>query len=802
MMPLTTCLALLTVTAPTAQVAVLDEPGFPVYGGLASLPPGHIVDLLRRCGLSAEGRTAAQLDGLTPAAYPALVLASGNTFPLPALAALRAYHQAGGILILSGVPFCHPTVKTGGQWRSQGHREYFRHDAQGLGTGGFLDAPGRLKVATPGFQPNPLALQPEDLPSGEQHLQGLDVASLPAEDEVLPLIEAIDPRGGPARPVTALIRHKCPEFNGAIDLWIGQVASRLEEADSLLASRLIVRGAAWCLKAKGLLTPEAAAQAFAASDKLGHPSPLPTHLAYTPQPRPWGQTYLPQCPPPARRWNVVATRGVPRDGMVALACLQALTSRTQPRLYFNCHAMAQAFLDFHVAQGYLDGYDVAADWRAPFKQFADAYKGAIVADPQLYRGELLALNVAACEDLILLTPELAKELGISVKIDLRGRFATFAEGLEWVWQTYGPRLSRHVCQIDIPGRLGVGSFAYNMAWRGPIFWPAGPVDGGYRGADIFREKQVVAHILSQMAPDAVMLGFPAGGDGIGLGEGGGVELASSYSLGLVASDFLVNAAILSGVRIDSLKQTPQAAPPPLARDKVYIALNLSDGDNLCVWWNLWKDRYFDRPRFGSFPLAFGMGPSIIDLMPGVAQWYYQHGGPNTEFFPDVSGIAYTQPENYGKAFADREAAWGTFLDWTKRYMARLDMHTIRTVGGGDDELKRYAAALPVQSLLGDMGRYSGREGIANLTYSLPDQTPVFRSVTSWRYGKGGFLREVREQVGKTRPAFVNGFVHCWTFDSQEAIAAIVDQRDADMVFVTPGQLAQLYREARGRGWAK
>jgi len=93
-----------------------------------------------------------------------------------------------------------------------------------------------------------------------------------------------------------------------------------------------------------------------------------------------------------------------------------------------------------------------------------------------------------------------------------------------------------------------------------------------------------------------------------------------------------------------------------------------------------------------------------------------------------------------------------------------------------------------------MGRYSGHSGIDNLTYSLPSGMPVFRSATSWRYGKPGFLREVREQVGTRRPAFVNGFVHCWTF-TMDDLARIYDERDADMVFVTPAQLASLYREA-------
>lgn len=52
--------------------------------------------------------------------------------------------------------------------------------------------------------------------------------------------------------------------------------------------------------------------------------------------------------------------------------------------------------------------------------------------------------------------------------------------------------------------------------------------------------------------------------------------------------------------------------------------------------------------------------------------------------------------------------------------------TIRTAGGNDEKhdeeaIARYAAALPsCHSIFADMGRYSGRSGIANLTYSLLD----------------------------------------------------------------------------------
>jgi hypothetical protein len=100
-----------------------------------------------------------------------------------------------------------------------------------------------------------------------------------------------------------------------------------------------------------------------------------------------------------------------------------------------------------------------------------------------------------------------------------------------------------------------------------------------------------------------------------------------------------------------------------------------------------------------------------------------------------------------------------------------------------------------------MGCYSGHHGYSNLTYDLPDQPkgmPVFRAMTTWRNFGTGFLGEIREQVGTNRPAFVNGFVHCWTFHEKD-VQRIVENAGPDIVFVTPTQLAALYKQARRKG---
>lgn len=182
------------------------------------------------------------------------------------------------------------------------------------------------------------------------------------------------------------------------------------------------------------------------------------------------------------------------------------------------------------------------------------------------------------------------------------------------------------------------------------------------------------------------------------------------------------------------------------------------------------------------------------MQPGVIEWYFENAPPGTEFICDVSGAAYIDPQHFGTSLDNKEAAWAGYLGWKKLLMKPMCLKSVRTVAGGDDVIERYVKALPgCHSIFADMGRYSGRDGISNLSYTLQGK-PVFRAVTSWRYGKEGFLKEIHEQVGSQRPAFVNGFVHSWTF-TMDDLDRIHDAAGKEIVFVTPSQLAQLYQQA-------
>jgi hypothetical protein len=785
-------------------VAVFVQNGFSSYGGTPALPPSKMVDLLEQHGFRTETLSAAELADpaiLNVKRVTVLVMPYGNAFPKSAFTNLRAFHARGGCLILNGVPFCHPCDLVNGKWKDMGHQPFFGHGPDGIGTGGF-GGPMALERNPQFFIPGrPLGLDETLILEADRPTPWLDARSFPRGDEIIPLINV--GLADEQYPGAALIRHHCAAFRGARDVWIGTVADRMEETDAYLAGQLLLRGVLWCEVEKGELTRTEFTVRLAKIGKSDIPKPLPYNLPFAVTPRPWGDSFLPKSKPPARHLLVVDAGNLNADERIALACLQGLTSREQPRIWINRGWVSdkndrpyqdQTWLEWHKEKKYIDSYEVVQDWTSLFRQFTNCYQGAIIPDAKLYRGELLAVNVAACEDLIIATPELARKLGLPVKIDLRGKFNTYAEGMKWVWSTYKNQLDHHLCNYLYPGRLRNCAFAYDFQWRGVVFWLTGSEDQFRPGVDVIAENRVMAEILAEMDPNGAVLGYPWQGDTVGIGEGAGVAFVSRYAKALIPSDYLANTCVMSGVRVkETFEQPRQPATPALDRNAIYVALSLTDGDNLGLWMG-WFQRYFKHPSYGTFPLAFGMGPTIGDICPAAAQWYFEHAAPNTEFFADVSGLAYTQPDRYGTAYADRDRVIADFLNWTAREMKSLGMRTARMAQGSDKIVSQYARGLPFcHSIMPDYSRSWSRSGIGQLTYALPEGTPVFRTAIYDAHGRTEFYRQLCEQIGERRPAFVNGTINCWDFSPDE-IASLVQQKPADVVFVTPTQLAALFRQ--------
>jgi hypothetical protein len=779
-----------TVSAAPAQkphVAVFSEPGFPDYNQTPLVSPKQIASELRQVGISAELLGAQALSDpakLNTKTYAAVILAYGNDYPQAAIPALRAFHQQGGDLVLSAVPFTHAVKQNAdGTWQDTGSEDApALFGPQGVGVGGYRDGPsGQITVASS----NPLGLARLGLNWGQGHSTQIpDPATLPIGDTSVPILVA----GG--EPVAALIVHQDSMFPGAIDVW---TTNGVQGDDPLIAYasvQLIVRGTIAALTRQGRFSASQEQDAFAALDALPRPH-AEVNLTLPTPPRPY-PTLQPKGPTPAQHLFVADVRHLPQDEILLLASLQGIVNRQKPRIYLIASDDDQFWLDQMQAQGETGSPIPVADPLSLLTTFRQEIKGAVVPDPNIYVSPCIAVDIAGLDDLAIATPTLAARMGLPIKSDLRGKFKNDADALSYARTALLPHMNPYLALCLDPPLLGT-QVDDIIAARGTCFWVTGPKAQNRPGADMAVERAAIVQTFAQMPLGAVIRGFWWHGDGMGLDETPGVALASRYGKITTVSDYVANYSVMSGVRLSSLKQKPQPPAPTLDRSKVYIAITVSDGDNLCTWRDYFY-HYFQDPLFGTFPLAFGMGPSLIDVAPVQAQWYYEHASPTTEFLCDVSGVGYIYPTDWALALKNRPQSLETFYDWTGRYMARMDMHTLRLMNVSAKDIAQAGADLPqVGFLMPDYG-LAGETDYGQFTYTLPTGQAVFRGASDGP-GAEKLAAEIRAHAGDTRPAFLNAFAYNWG-DSLADFKKMLDLLGPNYVAVTPSQLNTLYKEAQ------
>jgi len=775
-----------TSAASPPRVAVFSQEGFPFYGPLVQTSPRAIAANLEAAGLPTDlldVKALADPAKFNRKAYAAVVLPYGNTYPKAAFANLRTFHQGGGCFALSGVPFTHGVeVNSRGIWNDLGHKtETALFGPEGIGVGGFVAAPsGDVRIAAG----DPLGLMGLKLDWGRSDtLQILDTASLRPVDRLVPVLSA----GGKA--ISALVTHPNGAFPDSVDVWTITKAGM--EGDDLTraygAEQLLARGVVAALAQKGLLTPAQRMAAFQQMNKQPRPA-VYANLILPAPPRPY-PTLQPKRPLPARHLFVADVRKLDKDTQRLLFCLQGLVNRKQPRIFLISDENDPFWLDTMQKQGHLDVPSVVADPLTLLQTFRDSYHGAVVPDPNIYVSPVVAVNIAAADDLLLATPELAAKLNLPIKTDLRGRFCDDADAMRFVRTDLLPRMNPFLGAILAPQVLG-SQLDDIIAAKGICFWVTGPMESKKPGANMLAETAELEALLAQMPLGAVVRGYPWAGDGNGLGERPGVALLSRFGKMLTASDYVSNYSVMSGFPLTHLAQKPQPPAPKLDPSKTYIALVLSDGDNLALWRGAARPLFTD-PLHGTFPVGYGLGPTLLDVAPPLLEWYYAHMAPTDEFICDVSGAGYVYPSAWGKALKDLPGARRRFYrDWTQDYMARTGMKGLRVMVAPDDDLTWVGAETPqVAFQMPDYGYLGG--DYAHLTYTLPSSQPVFRAA-SFGPEAQDLADQIRSHVGKSRPAFLSVFVSFWGADMTK-LKKTLDLLGPGYVAVTPSQLSTLYR---------
>jgi len=652
-------------------------------------------------------------------------------------------------------------------------------------------------------------------------------AALPAEDEINGIVEARENGSRRGFPV-ALIRHGCFRFRGAVDVWAGTqwLSDPRDPAEVLLLRQLLLRSTVCALREADSLSEGEAAALRSRVDRWARRHRLPARVPVPFQPR-RVRRVLPANPPvrPAASVVVCNAAADPRDVQVALACLQGLVNRRNPRLYLVYTDHDERWLTSYQERRYVGEVERLAEADAVVARFRSEVSGAVLVDERYLNAGLM---LAAVRGAVVCSPALAKRWQLPVVGDLRGCWKHEVEAYRWAFRTLWPQMSHDVlCHAHPSG--SPQQLDYLVSHRIFTWFIAGGVDGADPGRDPVEETLFTEALFAATAPHAPVLGWWGWNDPAnGIGEYWGMTLASRYAKLTLGTEFLTNMSFHSGIpaaRRRFQSQADRLPPPTLDPTKVYVALSVLDSGNDPWYWLRPQRDVWEAPGRGETPTGWVIGPLLLDLAPGIVEWYYGHLTERDELICALSGVGYMNVPDYGTAYDGRRAVLEEYLGLTARYMRRLDLRTLQTYHGSwgepsdyteDGDLARYAATLPrLAALFPDVGRHEST-GYANSHRFLAGpggSVPVFHCLTRWIPWTlssdlsdrpedreiAGLVEEVRRMTPEERPAFMSAFALSWTF-RPEMLNHAAQVLGEPYVFVTPSRLAAVAQQARaGRG---
>lgn len=145
------------------------------------------------------------------------------------------------------------------------------------------------------------------------------------------------------------------------------------------------------------------------------------------------------------------------------------------------------------------------------------------------------------------------------------------------------------------------------------------------------ENTMIRKFLCDMkAGESIMTGWWAE-------ERSGIGVGVEYGISTIPSDFYENATVYAGMphQID----LPVVPKKPELENKIYLAVFLSDGDNVQYCQHAMSDLWDNKNR-GIIPINWTVSPGLADLGPGLLNYYYKTATPNDFFASGPSGLGY------------------------------------------------------------------------------------------------------------------------------------------------------------------
>lgn len=390
---------------------------------------------------------------------------------------------------------------------------------------------------------------------------------------------------------------------------------------------------------------------------------------------PEGQV-LPTFATPAEQLDGISVTVYDRDELLTVTALQGLVNKEKPRLYLyddnpdeGAHTWAETeSLGLNVTEkSAMKRYDLIAS-------YANEADGVVLYSTEKsdhYRN--LASTVAGIKNLLPMTPKVYDTLSqkcpdLKVKVDLTElTYTTPADIYRYLYDTYWKDCTHRLLVSANPGDPAhVRDMA--AATGAAVVW---------LDCTNAQEKTVFETFLADMTP----------GNGVVMGwfttERSGITAVTSYGLSTLPADLYANSTVFAGT--DHTIRIPQVPNKPTLENKFYVALYVSDGDNLQYnqryMRKLWDQSASDRGRVA---INWTVSPALADAGPGLLNYYYDTATTLDCFVSGPSGLGYAMPvntleENGAPAqdfLAGRDDLFTKYVGLTETYLQRTGLRVV------------------------------------------------------------------------------------------------------------------------------
>lgn len=474
---------------------------------------------------------------------------------------------------------------------------------------------------------------------------------------------------------------------------------------------------------------------------------------------------------------------------VMFSALQGLVNKTKPSIILLRQSGTESMKWPRLLELNLKEYTSENKWDL-VRKYRDRINGVILYSIEKsphYRN--LATTVAGLKDALPVTAAeyeqlLANGMEFPVLADLTNLTYTLPEDIylylyDTYWEDCTKRLLVHHRAVPYIRDIAVAAGAA-VIWLDPRNVP---------------ERNVLRLFLKDMkAGESIILGWWAE-------ERSGIGIGTEHGISTVPADFYENATVYAGM--NHVIDMPVVPKKPELENKVYLALFLSDGDNIQYCQNAMA-KLWENPDRGIIPINWTISPALSDLGPGLLNYYYKTATPNDFFASGPSGLGYTllyDAHNYkwnntgGKAFDE-------YLKLTQRYLEKSGLRVITVwdeINQGQMEMYatycRYLYGVTQQ----DWERQTGKIP----SYVKQNKLAFLPNYPCYANGPDVFVRMNRNTVAQfdgKKPVFLSAQGESWRM-GPESMVILKERLDSlspgNIVICRGDHFFALYNEANG-----